>query len=309
MIKNWLFPIIYIIIYLPCFAQQTIQEKLGYAKDAKLLIIHSDDLGVAHSEDSASLQLLEKGGVSSASIMVPTPWFSEVAAYANKHPDADLGLHLTLTSEWNSYKWGPVAPKDKVSSLMNSQGYFYDNDDSLGKHGTAAEVETELRSQIEKALKAGIHVTHLDSHMGSVFFKKEYLAVYLKLAHEYHLPCLVDKNDFKLAYNIDINDLLTSKDVITDHIYIASPPSEPGMRAAFYTKVLNELPPGLSYLIIHAAYNDDEMQAITIGHPDYGAAWRQADYDYFSSDVCKQLLAANHIHVITWKEIKEKIKL
>ncbi len=308
MIQKWLFPAVYALLSLPCFAQQTIQEKLGYPKDAKLLIIHADDLGVAHSEDSASLHALDEGYVSSASIMVPTPWFSEVAAYAKKHPDADLGLHLTLTSEWENYKWGPVAPRDKVSSLLNSEGYFYDNDDSLGEHGTASDVETELRAQIKKALMAGIHVTHLDSHMGSVFFKKEYLEVYLKLAREYHLPCLVDRNDFKMAYHIDISDMLTSKDVVMDHIFIASPPAPVSARAAFYTDVLNAMPTGLSYLIIHAAYNDGEMQAVTIDHPDYGAAWRQADYDFFSSDACKQALATNDIHVITWKEIKEKME-
>src|SRR6185295_7267511 len=98
-------------------AQQTLAERLGYPKDTKLLIIHSDDLGVSHSENEASTMAMEKGSVSSASIMVPTPWFSEIAAYAAVHPKSDFGLHLTLTSEWKYYKWGSLS--GEVHGLNN----------------------------------------------------------------------------------------------------------------------------------------------------------------------------------------------
>src|SRR5258707_13814381 len=101
---------------------KTIAERLGYAADSKLLIVHADDLAVAHSVDSASFGALDKNAVTSASIMVPCPWITEVAAYARAHPDADLGLHLTLTSEWTTYRWGSVAPADKVSSLLDPAG-------------------------------------------------------------------------------------------------------------------------------------------------------------------------------------------
>ncbi|HVZ97904.1 MAG TPA: polysaccharide deacetylase family protein [Chitinophagaceae bacterium] len=291
----------------PLCAQQTTQERLGYPKDAKLLILHADDLGVSHSEDSASIYCLEKGDVSSASTMVPCPWFPEIAAYSAQHPDADIGVHLTLTSEWKYYKWGPVAPKDKVSSLLNKEGYFYDDPDSLGKRAKLNEVETELKSQIEKALHAGMHITHLDSHMGSVFFNKDFLKIYLKLAHEYHLPCLLNADAFKLLYHVDISDLITDKDVLTDHVYMAFPPSPEKDRAAYYSQLLRALQPGLNCIILHAAFNNDEMRAVTMDHPDYGAAWRQADFDFFTSDACKKLLADNHIYLITWKEIKDKL--
>lgn len=296
-----------LVIFAPSFSQQTIQEKLGYSKDAKLLILHADDLGVAHAEDSASINALEKGDVSSGSIMVPCPWFSEMADYASKHPGADLGIHLTLTSEWKYYKWGSVASKDKVSSLLNSNGFFYDDLDSLGKKAKPDEVEIELRSQIEKALHAGVQVTHLDSHMGSCFFNKEFLKIYLKLAHEYHLPCLINVNAFKLVYGVDISDLITDKDVLTNAVYMVFPPGNAKTRAAEYEKVFQSLTPGLNCILLHAAFDDDEMKAITQDHPDYGAAWRQADYDFFTSDECKKALAANNIHLITWKEIKDKL--
>ena len=108
------------------FAQtKTIAERLGYPPDSKLLILHADDLAVAHSEDAASFDALDRSAVTSASIMVPCPWLTEVAAYAKAHPDADLGLHLTLTSEWKSYRWGPVASKNTVPSLLDPSGYLW----------------------------------------------------------------------------------------------------------------------------------------------------------------------------------------
>ncbi len=301
---------LFIFLTLGCLqtiAQQTIQERLGYSKDAKLLILHADDLGVSHSEDSASIYLLEKGFVSSGSIQVPCPWFSEIAAYASKHPAADLGIHLTLTSEWQYYKWDPVSGKDRTPSLVNNNGFFYDDLDSLGKLAKLAEVEIELRSQIERAIQFGVHPTHLDAHMGCCFFNKDFLKIYLKLAHEYHLPCLLNVYAFKLIYHVDISDLITDKDILTNNVFMAFPQDDINGRAAYYAKILNGLQPGLSCILLHAAYDDDEMKAITVHHPDYGAAWRQADFNFFSGDACKKLLVDNNIHLITWKEIKDKL--
>src|SRR6187401_763246 len=140
---------------------KSIQERLGYPKDAKLVIIHADDLGVSHSENAASIMAMEKGSVSSASIMVPCPWFSEIAAYAQAHPAADLGLHITLTNEYKYYKWGPVTSIDKVPGLVNKNGYFYSSVDNVIQNASAAEVEQEIRSQVIKGKQMGIDPTHL----------------------------------------------------------------------------------------------------------------------------------------------------
>src|SRR5204863_2996883 len=169
------------VIFSACtFSQvKTIQERLGYPKDAKLVIIHADDLGVSHSENAASIVAMEKGSVSSASIMVPCPWISEIAAYAQAHPAADLGLHITLTSEKKYYKWGPVTSIDKVPGLVNKNGYFYSSVDSVIQNATAAEVEQEIRNQVIKGKQMGIDPTHLDAHMGTALSSLDFFKAYL----------------------------------------------------------------------------------------------------------------------------------
>src|ERR1700685_4314563 len=136
---------------------KTIAERLGYPRDAKLLIIHADDLAVAHSEDAASFDALDRNAVTSASIMVPCPWLTEVATYAKAHPDADLGLHLTLSSEWATYRWGSVASRDTVPTLFDPSGYLWSNVPDAITHLKPEEVEREIRAQIERALAMGIH--------------------------------------------------------------------------------------------------------------------------------------------------------
>src|SRR5438067_6179706 len=130
---------------------KTIAERLGHPANAKLLILHADDLAVAHSVDAASFAALDSGAISSASIMVPTPWITEVAAYARAHPDADLGLHLTLTSEWRTYRWGSVESKDKVPSLLDSSGTLPSESAPVATTAKPAEVEREIRAQVERA--------------------------------------------------------------------------------------------------------------------------------------------------------------
>src|SRR6267378_306301 len=139
----------------PQAAAKTLAERLGYPKDAKLLIVHADDLGMAHSINSASIRGLESGLVSSASIMIPCPWLPEIAAYARSHPQADLGLHLTLTSEWSLYRWGPVLGKDRVPTLLDSSGYFYPLESEAAAHIDVKEAEAEVRAQIARAKALG----------------------------------------------------------------------------------------------------------------------------------------------------------
>jgi predicted glycoside hydrolase/deacetylase ChbG (UPF0249 family) len=285
----------------------TLQEKLGYPKDTKLLIIHADDLGVAHSENDATINAIEKGVVSSASIMVPTPWFSEIAAYAVAHPKADFGLHLTLTSEWKYYKWGPLADNKDVPGLVNKSGFLYPDGDTIYKQANLKEIETELRAQIEKAKQSGVDFTHFDSHMAILFGNAEYLKLLIRLGREYKVPVLLNKAGPRSLVNINLTGFVTDKDVQLDNIYTANPSDFKNGMENYYTPLLNALQPGLSIFIIHTAYDDKEMQAITVDHPDWGAAWRQADYNFFTGENCKKLLKNNNIKVITWREVRDKL--
>ena len=288
-------------------AQKTLQERLGYSKDSRLLILHADDLGMSHSENAATIFAMEHGSVNSAAIMVPTPWFSEIAAYARTHPTADLGLHLTLTSEWNFLKWGPIANKSDVPGLLNRNGFFFSSVDSVHRSATPAEVEKELRAQIEKAKLFGIDVTHLDSHMGTLFGRSDYLKVLIKLGREYKLPVLLSKPGFKLAFNVDLDTMTNDQDVTLDMIYTASPQDYKKGMENYYTAVLRSLQPGVSILIFHVGYDDSEMQAATIDHIDWGAKWRQDDFNFFTSEKCKALLKEQNVQLITWREIRDKL--
>ncbi len=304
--KRLFIPILLLNI-LTATGQKTLPERLGYSKDSKLLILHADDLGMSHSENAATIYAMEHGSVNSAAIMVPTPWFSEIAAYARTHPTADLGLHLTLTSEWNILKWGPVANKSDVPGLLNKNGFFFSSVDSVHRSATPAEVEKELRAQIEKAKQFGIDVTHLDSHMGTLFARSDYLKVLIKLGREYKLPVLLSKSGFKIAFNVNLDTLIDDKDITLDRIYTASPQDYKNGMENYYTSVLKSLQPGISILIFHVGYDDSEMQAATIDHVDWGAKWRQDDFNFFTSEKCKKLLKEQNIQLITWREIRDKL--
>ncbi len=283
----------------------TLQERLGYPKETKLLIIHADDLGVSHSENMGSIKAMENGVVNSASIMVPCPWFPEIAAYAAMHPEMDFGLHLTLTSEWDYYKWRPVTSHNEVTGLVDEHSFFHQNWDGLKANATANEVEKELRAQIEMAKSYGINITHLDSHMFSLLIKPEYVAVYKKLGKEYKLPILLDKH-WATLLKVSVDSLMSDNTIVIDHVYIADK-SNKGMLTAYYTEVLRNLESGVNEILIHTAMNTEEMQAVTRDREVYGAHWRQEDFDFFSGETCKTILKEEGIQLITWKEIKDKL--
>jgi predicted glycoside hydrolase/deacetylase ChbG (UPF0249 family) len=280
--------------------QPSLAEQLGYPKNAKLLIVHGDDMAVAHSVDVATTKALEAGSVNSASIMVPCPWFSEVAAYARAHPDADLGLHLVLTSEWSTYRWGPTAPKDKVPSLLAHDGYLYPTEDEAAKHIDPKEAEVEIRAQVQRALAFGIRPTHLDSHMGTLTQTRSLLEAYLRVGHDYNLPLRLTR---ETGDRPEASGLLTFRDVVFDREITITPDVPVSGWAEFYRNSIKTLRPGVTEFVIHLAYDDAEMRAITVDHPDWGSAWRQRDYDFFTSEECKKLLAENDVKLITWREI------
>jgi predicted glycoside hydrolase/deacetylase ChbG (UPF0249 family) len=256
---------------------------------------------VSHSENAASIAALETGLVNSGSVMVPCPWFPEIAAYAKAHPELDLGLHLTLTSEWKYYKWKSVLGSE-VQSLHGPDGFLTDGSVNLAQTARIDEVEKELRAQIDRAIQFGIDPTHLDSHMGMLFQSSALVNTYIKLGREYKIPVMLN-NEIIKGFNVQTSD----KDVILDKIITAMPSDFKAGMKSFYANMLNTLSPGVTCLLIHVAYDDPEMKAITVDHPDWGAAWRQADFDFFTSDECRKILKDQKIQLITWKEIRDKI--
>jgi len=285
--------------------ERTLAERLGYPRDAKLIIVHADDLGMAHSVNIATVKAFESGLVTSGSIMMPCPWVPEIAAYAHANPQADLGLHLTLTSEWTQLRWGPVSSKDRVASLLDPNGYFRLTESEAAKYADPKEVELEIRAQIERAKALGIVPTHLDSHMGTLYQNKALFEVFLRVAREYKLPVRVAKAWFTRTDFLP--EIIKPDDVFIDRVLDINPGVEPQDWARFYSDALRKLEPGVTEIVIHVAYDDAEMRGATSDHPAWGAAWRQRDFDFFTSDAFRQVLKENNIKLITWREIGKLI--
>ncbi len=280
-----------------------IAEILGYDKDAKLLIMHADDLGVAHSVNQASIDAFDNGGISSSSIMVPCPWFSEIADYASSHPEYCWGLHLTLTSEWKYYKWDGVASSDKIPSLLNNQGVMYDKVIDVVEHAELAEVEIEIRAQIDKALQSGIEVSHLDSHMGTLFSTPELFAIYVRLGKEYDLPVMVPGALVPPSWGLD--SIAGPIHYSLDKLIMMGQMAPDWQK--MYDDMIDQIIPGLNEVIVHLGYDDAEMQAVMVDHPDFGATWRQKDYNYVTSSHYKQKLKDKDIHLVSWQQIRKAL--
>ncbi|MDF0706092.1 MAG: polysaccharide deacetylase family protein [Bacteroidota bacterium] len=279
-------------------------QRLGFDQNAKLLIIHADDAGLSHSENRATIQALEKGIVNSYSIMVPCPWFHEMAMIAQNNPQYDLGIHLTLTCEWENYRFGPVLPASEVSSLVDEHGHFFKKREQLLQNATPEDVEKELRAQLDKALGYGLSPTHIDSHMYSVGSHPEFFKIYQKLGEQYDLPVLVNEQLMQMV-GLDPKDHLTEDDFVIDHTYVGEfQYFENEGLATFYQSVLEKMAPGINLILIYPAFDEQEMQGVTINHPNFGSEWRQQDFDFFTSESTRELLQKHNIQLVTWGELK-----
>jgi len=299
---------LFLTLALPLAAQQppqpasanpgpTVQEKLGYPASARLLIIHADDFGMAHSVNRAISEALEKGWVTSASILVPCPWLPEVARWAQSHGQADLGIHQALNSEWTDLRWGPVSSQDKVPSLLDSQGYLPLLESQVARQAKPAEVEAELRAQIDRARGLGIPLSHLDTHMGALLGTPDLIQVYRKVAQEYRLPI-----PLRRSRNSDQLVLAPSESLV-DEVLQITPGVPPDQWLKTYENMLQPLAPGVYELIVHLAYDDDEMRGATSNHPDWGAAWRQHDLDMVKSPEFRQFLKDQGFVLVGWKDL------
>jgi predicted glycoside hydrolase/deacetylase ChbG (UPF0249 family) len=283
---------------------KNLAELLGYSGDSKLLIIHADDMGLSHSVNTACIRAFDDKGITSGSIMVPCPWANEIAGYVKDHPGMDVGIHLTMTAEWDLYKWSGVTSSDQIQSLLGKNGYFYATVEELGKVAKGEEAEKELRAQIDKAIASGVRPTHIDTHMGSVLANPELVKVYLSLSEAYHLPIL-----FPRAYLSwlppDVAKALDSNYFLLDNLFMLEPQMLTGKWIDAYKRAIEEMKPGLNQMIVHPGIDNDEMQAICKGHEDYGSAWRQHDLDLVLSSEFKALLKSNNIILIGWRQVRD----
>jgi hypothetical protein len=274
---------------------------LGYPDDARLLIINADDFGMCHAENAATIAGLEQGAFCSATVMVPCPWFEEALAFARRRPDADLGVHITHTSEWMTYKWGPVCGASGVPSLVDAGGHFYRDVESVYAHARFDEIEQETRAQIERALAGGIDVTHLDSHMGTVQLDVNYHDLYVRLAAEYRLPIRMARRSWMHDMGMEqIVELADQLGVLSpDHFWYGGP-RHPGETAPYWTTLLRNLPPGVNELYVHAAFDAPEMHAL-------GDTWMQraADYEFFTAPATSALLRDLGITLIGYRAVRE----
>ena len=279
-------------------------EKLGYSKGDKLLIIHADDIGLSNSVNQASFKALKNGYVNSGSIMMTCDYISEVGEFAIENPSIDLGLHLTVTSEWKNYKWNGVLQPIDTPSLINKKGELFKNIKKFVLNAEPLELKNELQAQIDLSKSIGINPTHIDSHEGALFYDQDLFKVYLEIGEKNKLPVFVPK---MVAVHFDKNFPKPENVVVIENFYMARKGIEHHEWETFYLDILNNLNPGLSQLIVHLGYDDDEMKSIAVDHPDFGSKWRNLDYDIVSSDKFINALKNNKIKLITWKEIQNII--
>lgn len=293
----------------------TLAEELGYEKGAKLLIIHADDGGFLQSANRATQRLLENGSITSASYMMPTPWIYQAAEYYRHREDRDIGVHIVLNSEWPDYRWGPAAPTNRVTSLIDEFGNLWASHELFKDHAKAEEAIEEMRAQIQKAFKLGFNPSHLDTHMGTVYIKPEVLKAYAQLAREFRLvPMLPRWSEGLEAYwkSKTYYDAIALKrvlldfenlgEVMLDRIVPDVGGSSLEARTENYYKMVKSLSSGLTQVIVHLSDQTAEFDTIIGLQPQERR--RYWDVEILQSERFKKVLTENGIILVSWREIQ-----
>lgn len=269
---------------------ETLSERLGFAADAKLLVINCDDLGSTRSANASVYHALRRGTATSATLMVPCPWARDAA---RMYMGEDIGVHLTLTSEWDTYRWAPIT---HAPSLYDGDGGFPRTISDVWEHADLDEVRKECRAQIERAILWGFDVTHLDSHMGTLQLRPEFFDVYLDLAIEFRLPLRMAGASAERVIGFPYRKLAAEEGVVfTDH-FVNCPV---GARKTI-EKTLFELRPGVTEVFLHPAVDSDELRR---AHPDWD---KRVDDDALLRDpLFEQLLQRAGAQLISFRSLRE----
>jgi len=309
-----------------CFGQ-TYAERLGWKKDDRVLILHMDDAGMSYDSDLGIERVLEGGAARSLSVMMPCPWVPDMVHYLKAHPGTDAGLHLTLTSEWPEYRWGPLAGAG-VPGLIDPEGALWAAVERVVEHASADEVDREIRAQLERAEKMGFHPTHLDSHMGTLFASPAFLEKYVRLGMEKRIPVMFPGGhdtyiqadtratpervaqmrkigaqlwDAGLPVLDDLHNTSYGwhmpADLARDDAHLRQ------WRVERYEKTLEELKPGLTMVIMHCTAPTEVFARITAS-----GDVRKSDMLAMLDPGFQQFLKDKGFIITTWKEAGERRK-
>ncbi len=300
MIRAGLFLIAFQFIALvaPLAAEPTYGERLGWKPEDRVLIIHCDDVGMSLANNEGAAEALDYGLVTSVSVMMPCPWVPGWLPYMKEHPDTDMGLHLTLTSEYDAYRWGPLAGKNQVPGLTDEHGCLPDNVTLVKKNATPDEVELEIRAQLDRALTMGLPVSHMDSHMGTLF-EPEFIERYAKVGIEKQIPILMVPRAGEIAKKVWEGGL-----PVLDHVHSESynwKTTDIDEKVGHYVDAIKNLKPGITYMIIHCTKPNDVIGVIN-GHRDF----LYGDYQALIDPRTKKAIEEEGIILTTMKELKAR---
>ena len=288
-------------------------KKLGLSDNDRAVIIHTDDIGMCHASVQAFKDLWAFGTVTSGATMVPCPWFPAVAEMCKENPEMDMGVHATLNAEWENYRWGPVSDAGAGSGLRDEAGYFHQWHQAVYDNASPEEVDAEVNAQIEKALKAGIHVTHVDSHMGTIMNPK-FIQSYVQAVSSRLLPNMLPRlsakgiemmgvgDEERVAY-APIMDALENMGVPMVDGILAMPLEHADDHIGVAKKLLDEVPVGITHFILHPSIDTPELRAIA---PDWQA--RVANYNVFMSDELKMFIEESDLKLIGYGAIRDAMR-
>jgi predicted glycoside hydrolase/deacetylase ChbG (UPF0249 family) len=297
-------------------AQQdmTYAEKLGWPKGTRALILHVDDVGMSYDTEVGTIEAIEKGIANSLSVMMPTPWVPHAVEWI-KTSRADAGLHLTLTSEWKSYRWGPLAGKPAVPGLVDPQGALWPNVASVVKNATADEVEREIRAQLDRARTMGFEPTHLDSHMGTLFATEAFRERYIKIGIEQQIPVMFPggHNFYQSQDSTDKAALAQAREIgkriwagglpVLDDLHNKSYGWKTDEKVDQYIDAVRGLKPGVTMMIMHCTRPTEVFDKISTSGP-----LRFGDLKAMIDPRLRKAVEDEHIVLTTWRELMERRK-